>query len=324
MRLLDEVRNLMGNYHVKSGIYHFYRSEFKQAVEFFKKALKDDASLSESDRRMARHYLTQSFVESAEKLVKKGDLEAAARDFGRAVEVSPDFPDIRFRHGRTLEALDRLGEAIDEYRLAVESNEDYEAARTALAFCLLRAGRDDEAAEAFGQVLALRIRQMRDPHEKGLARLREGMSSEAEEFFRDAFLTDSHRFQEHYREALALLKSEQYEKSLDELDRAIELNPKFGDLHNYRGIALCSLGRLDDAIAAFRRSIGLNPDYGVAQLNLAFAMLRAGLFKEAETQLEAVLERDPSQSAAALKLEELRTGRTTDARRGAGSRGASR
>ena len=32
MRLLKEIRNAMGNYHVKSGIYHHYRNEFKQAV----------------------------------------------------------------------------------------------------------------------------------------------------------------------------------------------------------------------------------------------------------------------------------------------------
>ena len=39
MRLLREVRNLMGSYHVKSGIYHYYRNEFKQAVDNVKPAL---------------------------------------------------------------------------------------------------------------------------------------------------------------------------------------------------------------------------------------------------------------------------------------------
>ena len=100
MRLLSEVRNLMGSYHVKSGIYHFYRNEFKQAVDFFRKALKDEPNLADYDRRTARYYLTQTFVHSAEKMAAKGDLDAAARDYQRAAEVSPDFPDIRFRLGR--------------------------------------------------------------------------------------------------------------------------------------------------------------------------------------------------------------------------------
>jgi Tfp pilus assembly protein PilF len=53
----------------------------------------------------------------------------------------------------------------------------------------------------------------------------------------------------------------------------------------------------------------------VAKLNLAFAYLRGGQFKDAEAQLEAVLEQDPTQSAAAAKLAELRTGRAAEGRR---------
>lgn len=317
MRLLTEVRNLMGNYHVKSGIYHFYRNEFKQAVDFFRKALKDEPALADHDRRTARFYLTQTFVQSAERAATKGDLESAARDYERAAEVSPEFPDIRFRLGRVFEELDRRDQAVEEYRKAILANEEYDAAHTALAFCLLRSGRDDEAAEAFRRVLELRIRGLNAPFEKGLQRLREGMSGEAEEFFREAFLAAPFRFEDHHRGALRLLKAEQWEKSLEEIDRAIALCPKYGDLHNYRGVALCELGRLDEAVAAFRRSIALNPDYLVAKLNLAFAHLRAGQFKDAETQLELVLEQDPTVNAAAVKLEELRTGRAAEGRRAA-------
>ena len=35
MRLLKEVRNLTGNYHVKSGMFHYFRGEYRQAEEFF-------------------------------------------------------------------------------------------------------------------------------------------------------------------------------------------------------------------------------------------------------------------------------------------------
>ena len=321
MRLLKEVRNLMGSYHVKSGIYHFYRNEYKQAVDFFSKALKDDPPLGESDRKTARYFLTQTFIHSAEKLAAAGDLLGAARDYVRATEVSPEFPDIRFCLGRTYESLDRVDDAIEQYRLAIASNADYDHARTALAFCLLSAGRDDEAVTAFEAVLALRMRRLTEPYEKGIQRLREGMASEAVEFFREAFLAAPNKFEGHYRAALALLRSEQYEKALVDLDEAIALGPKYGDLHNFRGVALCELSRLDEGIAAFRRAVALNPDHSVAKLNLAFAHLRAGRFKDAEHVLEEVLEQDPSQGVASAKLEELRTGKTADARRQTGRGG---
>jgi tetratricopeptide (TPR) repeat protein len=323
MRLLKEIRNLMGSYHVKSGIYHFYRNEFKQAVDFFTKALKDEPAMGESDRRTARYFLTQTFIHSAEKLASSGDLLGAARDYVRATEVSPEFPDIRFNLGKTYEALHRVDDAIEQYRLAIASNPGYDHARTALAFCLLRAGRDHEAVEAFAAVLQLRMRRLSEPYDKGVQRLREGVALEAEEFFREAFLAAPNKFEGHYRSALALLKSEQFEKALVELDQAIALGATYGDLHNFRGVALCELGRLDDGIAAFRRAVGLNAGHQVAKLNLAFALLRAGQFKDAEHVLEDVLESDPSQSVASAKLQELRTGRIADTRRPAG-RGATR
>jgi len=323
MRLLREVRNLMGSYHVKSGIYHYYRNEFKQAVDFFSKALKDEPGLGESDRRTARYYLTQTFIQSAEKQAGAGDLEGAARDYLRAIEVTPEFPDIRYSLGRTYEAMDRPDDAIAQYRHAIASNEGYDHARTALAFCLLRAGRDEQAAEAFAAVLALRMRRLTEPYDKALQRLREGMTSDAEEFFKEAFLSAPNKFEGHYRAALKHLKAEQYEKALEEIDEAIALGPKYGDLHNFRGVALCELGRVEDGIAAFRRTVALNPDYSIAKLNLAFAHLRAGQFKDAEHVLESVLLQDPTQSVASAKLEELRTGKVADSRRSA-TRGATR
>lgn len=315
MRLLREIRNLMGSYHVKSGIYHYYRNEFKQAVDFFRRALSEGAALPESERRTARYYLTETFLGSAERLERKGDLDAAARDYERAGEVAPTYPDIRFRLGRVLERLGRSAEAIEQYRQAIACNEDYLDARIALAFCLLHAGRHEEAAAVFELARDRKIRQIHHPCEEGFDRLREGKIGEAEELFHAAFLKFPHRFEDRYRSALEHLKAEEYDEALEQLDQAILLDAKFPDLHNFRGVALCELGRVEEGIEAFRRAIELKQGYQVAQLNLAFAHLRAGRIKEAEGQLAAVLEADPSQPAASIKLAELSTGRVPETRR---------
>ena len=149
MRLLKEVQNLMGNYHVRSGIYHHYRNEFKQAVEFFKKALRDEPKLTDSERSAATYYLTQAFMNSAQRLEKKGDLEGAVDDYRRAAEVSPRYADIRCRLGKALEALERRDEAAAEYRTAVECNPSYMDAWVSLGFCLAAIGRGEDAAKAF-------------------------------------------------------------------------------------------------------------------------------------------------------------------------------
>jgi tetratricopeptide repeat protein len=69
--------------------------------------------------------------------------------------------------------------------------------------------------------------------------------------------------------------------------------------------------------------VSLNPDYVVARLNLAFAFIRVGQYKEAEGVLEAVLAQDPTQTVASAKLEELRTGKVVEVRRVTG-RGTAR
>ena len=122
MRLLKEIRNLTENYHVKSGMFHYYRNEFTQAEEFFRKALKDEAGLSEADRRNARYYLTLSLMDWSARRHEKGEPEMSVELLERAAQVSPDFPDIHFRLGQILEALGRPDEAIAAYRRATETN----------------------------------------------------------------------------------------------------------------------------------------------------------------------------------------------------------
>ena len=57
MRLLSEIRSRLGNYHIKSGMFHFYRGEYNQAMEYLEKALAS-GQLVASDESMARSYLS--------------------------------------------------------------------------------------------------------------------------------------------------------------------------------------------------------------------------------------------------------------------------
>ena len=110
---------------------------------------------------------------------------------------------------------------------------------------------------------------------------------------------------EYLTRALEQMRAKEYDKALEDLDRALELNPKYPDLHNFRGIVLCEQERFDEALAAFQRSAELSPSHLVPRLNLAFAYLRAGRRREAEVELKAILGRAPAEPVAQAKLEEL-------------------
>ena len=82
-----------------------------------------------------------------------------------------------------------------------------------------------------------------------------------------------------------LIQRGRYSEAREQFDRALYLNPGYPDLYNYRGIALCELERYDEATEAFRTSAELGSGHSVPRLNLAFAYLRAGQYKEAEAAL---------------------------------------
>jgi tetratricopeptide (TPR) repeat protein len=315
MRLLNEVRNMTENYHVKSGMFHYFRGEYRQAEEFFRKALKDEGELSPADLRNARHYLTLSLMELGARLSAAGELEQAAEQLQRGADVGEGFPDIHFRHGKVLEELGRVDDAIEAYRLATRCHPGYLEAFVALGFCLLRAGRVEATAKAFENARQLKTQGINDPHAKAVELLRGGDARGAAEQFHQAYLAEPQLSDEYRRKGLDLFREEEYEAALEQFDRAIAICPKYPDLHNFRGIALHELERREEAVEAFGVSAELGGGYLVPRLNLAFALVAAEQSKRAEEVLEQILADDPSEPAALAKLEELRSGRRPDKRR---------
>ena len=312
MRLLSEIRNYMGNYHLKSGVYHFYRSEFGQAIEFLRKALADESTLTEGDRASVRDYLTRSLKALGAKLAQDGEFEAGVEQLRCAVEIDDGYPDIHVMLADLLQQTGRSDEAVDSYRRAVACHPGYLDAHIALGNCLIESGRTDEAVEVLRQAMEVKLEAIRQPFSQGLELLEAGRPAEARDCLHEAFRAVPQLTNAHLEEALERMRADHHEQALDSLDRALRYSPKYPDLHNFRGIVLCELERFDEAFDAFRRSSELCPDHCVPRLNLAFAFLRADQLREGELELEAVLEHDPTEPAARAKLEELRAARVPD------------
>jgi eukaryotic-like serine/threonine-protein kinase len=78
------------------------------------------------------------------------DFDAAIRDFRRAVELQPDFPNAHNRLGRALLFKGQFAAAAEEFRRAVEQRDgDFPAALYNLGFALQQQGRTEQAVEAY-------------------------------------------------------------------------------------------------------------------------------------------------------------------------------
>ena len=120
MRLLKIVHSQLGSYHLKSGIYHFYRHEFKQAIEFFGKALQNPDKLEEADLRMIRYYLTQTHISAGEEAEEAGEFSQAIEAYEAALADSPDYPDLHFRIGQLRIQLGEMDQAVVSLQRAIQ------------------------------------------------------------------------------------------------------------------------------------------------------------------------------------------------------------
>jgi tetratricopeptide (TPR) repeat protein len=313
MRFLRSIRNLLGNYQLKSGIYHYDRGETQQAIDYLGRTLQA-ADSTEPDRRMALYYLTQAYIGQAEKCEDANEMEKAADAYRQALAMTPDYPDLHFRLGSLCARFGLDGDAIQSLRRATELHPDYMEARVQLALLLVKTRDTAAAAREFATVRELAIRAIDQPYAAGSRSLEAGDFEAAESCMRSAFLRRPETFDFHYRRGLRSLREGKMEAAVEALRQAVAFRTDFADVYNYLGVACGEHEEWEGAIAAFRRALEVNPDYLVARLNLGFALSECGKDAEAVDELRAVLAREPDNQPALARLEELASPRRERAR----------
>ena len=148
--------------------------------------------------------------------------------------------------GNALLATQRLEEALDAFRIAVEQDPNDVKARANAGAALIRMGRLGEAEERLRRALEL------DPdHTIALQNLAEslrkqGRFEEALDYYRAAMETDAGNPMPHAGMGDALFRLGRYEESLRSLERALALAPALEPARALRGSVLTILRRRDD------------------------------------------------------------------------------
>lgn len=91
------------------------------------------------------------------------------------------------------------------------------------------------------------------------------------------------------------------DEASDALRRCVELDPERPRAHFQLATALASSGQSDPALEEFAREIEINPDLDVkilAHLNRSMLLQQAKRWRDAATELEAVIQLDPSRKEA--------------------------
>ena len=174
-----------------------------------------------------------------------GRFEVALRSCDKALHSHPSPAGVYNLRGAVLEGLDRPGEAIDAYWMALDLDPGFDQARQNL--------RD------------LAVERARRPSEQISAREDGAGEPATRSIFRQDPETQIASL--HLAQAFKAYDDEQYEAALRSCILALALDPNSAEAHNLRGLALEELDRPGAAVEAYRQASRLDGSFADAREN---------------------------------------------------------
>ncbi len=170
------------------------------------------------------------------------------------------------------------------------------------AFRLHQAGKLDQAAPLYQQVLASEPNHSDSLHLLGLAAYQSGRPDIAEGLIRKAIAVNDREAAFYFHLALALQALGRREEAFAGYRQALSLNPDDPDTYNNLGNALAESEKFEDAADSYRRALALQPDNAGAYNNLGNVLWSMGQRDEAESHYRKAVALAPDYATAQNNL----------------------
>ena len=229
----------------------------------------------------------------AASLAKKGDYQAAIREWTKALAMGIDDARAHSNFGASLAGAGRMDEAMAQYRQALAAMPNYPEAHNNLGNALAAQGRLDEAIAHYRQALEGDPGSAEAHNNLGAALTKKGRLPEAMGHLQAALETRPDYAEAHNNLGIALAAANRLDEAVDQYRKALESDPGYPDAHNNLGAVLARQGKLDEAIGHFRGALEGNPGVGGGEANFGRALLAQGKFDEAIPHLEKALSAGP-------------------------------
>jgi len=176
-----------------------------------------------------------------------------------------------YDYASALQKEGRLGEAVEQYKIALQFNPKDAKAHTRLAVALTGQAKFDPAVPHMDTALRL------EPNNADF----------------------------HLVYATLLERIGRNDEARPHFEAAIRLKPDSADAHHSYAEFLAGLGKNDEYISELRRVLQLRPDYPYAELQLADALFAKENLEEAKLHYQAALRTDPKLTVAYNNLGKL-------------------
>jgi protein O-GlcNAc transferase len=244
----------------------------------------------------------EALLEYGRTLAAVGKDEEAIQQFHAAVQADPNTPGVNLELGMALQRLGRQQEAIPWFEKAVEREPHNPSALTNLGLALTLTGKGKEALDDFKRALAINAKDPTIYKDLGVCHIQLSAFDEAIDDFQKALALDPNDPQLHYDLGLAYKFKDRPQDAIAELSRAGQMDPKLQDPPYTLGILYMQLGQLDDAVTELKKAVALRPENGDAWAILGSTLKQDSRLPEAAEALRKAIPLQPGQPGPRVTL----------------------
>ena len=229
-------------------------------------------------------------------------IQEAMENYRRALEINPNYEDARNNLGFALAGLKKPAEAIVQYDMALRIRPEHVEVHNNLGNALSEIGKVDEAIQHYRFVLERKPDHADAHNNLGIALAMQGKLDEAIPHFQAAVKYKRDYASAHSNLGNAFAAQHKFDEATQEYQIALRLKPDDPQAHNNFGNVLAEQGKLDDAISHYQQALRLNTDNPEAHFNLGMALGREGKREEAIKNYQEALRLKPDYTDAQKQL----------------------
>lgn len=262
---------------------------------------REDAASNDraANQREPKYVIADYFTGLVLRAGNRGD---AIAQYRIAIQLAPEYAVIHNNLGVALSEDGLREEAASEYRIAFTLDPTDAQAHNNLGLVLRGEGKRDEAASEFRAAFTLDPNYAAPHFNLGLVLRDEGKPEGAASEFRTAFNLDPNYAAAHFNLGLVFVDEGKPDEAANEFRTAFKINPTFVAAHSNLGLILRDEGKRDEAAREFRAAFTLNPNDAADHNNLGLVLGDEGKRDEAASEYRIALKLDPNLAAAHFNL----------------------
>jgi len=203
-----------------------------------------------------------------------GRLDAAVKNFEKALNIKPDYIEACFNLGVTHRELGQLNAAVKSYEKALNLKPDYTEAHFNLGNAYKELGQLEDAVMSYEKALSYKPDHANAHNNLGNALSDLGQLDDALKSYQKAVAIQPNFADAHNNLGLVFMELGQLDAAVKCYEKALTFKPDYAEVQNNLGTALSDLGQLHDAVKSYQKALAVKPDYALAQINLGRIMLR--------------------------------------------------